>query len=253
MKKYSFMLYSTYMQFIFIGATFFSTFIGGLIGIKFRDKLHTILGLTAGVILGVVAFDLFPEIINLTHETGTRAIVPMIALVIAFLVFHIAEKTLLIHHSHEEHYGPHTHPHVGRLQALALTGHSFLDGAAIGLGFQVSAATGIIVAVAVIAHDFSDGLNTVSLMLRHKNATRQASWFWFLDALAPVSGGVSTLFFSLKSEALLIYLGCFTGFLLYIGVADILPEAHSHNSSWKTIAATVLGVVFMYVVVSLIG
>ena len=40
-----------------------------------------------------------------------------------------------------------------------------MDGVGIGLAFQVSNAVGIVVAVAVIAHDFCDGLNTVGLML----------------------------------------------------------------------------------------
>lgn len=240
------------MQFVFIIMTFFSTFLGGLVGLKFKDRLHTILGFTAGVILGVIVFDLFPEIIELVHETGVKPEIPMIALIGAFLLFHVAEKTILIHHSHETHYGPHTHPHVGKFQALALAGHSFLDGAAIGLGFQVNMATGILVAVAVIAHDFSDGLNTVSLMLRHKNTNKQALWFLFFDSLAPVLGGLSTLLFTLPNKALIIYLGLFTGFLLYIGVADILPEAHSEKSSWKTLAATILGVVFMYIVVRMV-
>jgi zinc transporter ZupT len=236
------------MQYIFIFATFLSTFLGGLVGLKFRDKLQTLLGFTAGVILGVIAFDLFPEIIDLTQQTGLSSTMPMLALVIAFLIFHIAEKTILIHHSHEEAYGPHTHPHVGVGQALALAGHSFLDGAAIGLGFQVSAATGVLVAVAVIAHDFSDGLNTVALMLRHKNTERRALWFLFVDAIAPVVGGFSTFFWTFSSPTLLMYLGFFTGFLLYIGVADILPEAHNHNSSWKTLIATVCGVAFIFIV-----
>jgi zinc transporter ZupT len=173
---------------------------------------------------------------------------PMIALVAGFMVFHIAEKLLLVHHSHEDHYGPHTHPTVGKFQALALAGHSFLDGVGIGLGFQISGATGIFVALAVISHDFADGLNTVSLMLRHKNTDRKALQFLFIDALAPVLGGLSTLLFTLSEKTLLLYLGFFAGFLLYIGVSDILPQAHSKNSSLKTVGMTVLGIIFIFLI-----
>jgi ZIP family zinc transporter len=172
----------------------------------------------------------------------------MIFLVFGFLIFHIAEKLLLVHHTHEDHYGPHTHPTVGKFQALALAGHSFLDGIGIGLGFQISTATGLFVAIAVIAHDFADGLNTVSLMIRHKNTDRRAMQFLFIDALAPVLGGLSTIFFTLSEKSLLAYLGFFAGFLLYIGVSDILPEAHSKNSSLKTVGMTILGIVFIFLV-----
>jgi ZIP family zinc transporter len=178
---------------------------------------------------------------------------PMIALVSGFLIFHIAEKVLLIHHVHEEQYGDHKHPTVGMFSALALSGHSFLDGVGIGLGFQVSTGVGIAVALAVLAHDFTDGLNTVSLMLRHKNTEKRALRFLYIDALAPVLGGLSTLFFTLSADVLVIYLGFFAGFLLYIGASDILPEAHSKHSSMKTVFMTLFGVVFMYFITSLIG
>ena len=235
------------MQFVFILMTFVSTFLGGLFGLKYKDKMNLILGLTAGVILGVVTFDIFPEIINLTAKLGVDSTKPMIALVCGFLIFHIAEKVLMIH-NHEEQYAPHTHPVVGKFQALALAGHSFLDGVGIGLAFKVSGPIGILVAIAVISHDFADGLNTVSMMLRHQNTNKQALKFLFIDAAAPVLGGISTLFFTLSEKTLLAYLGFFAGFLLYIGVSDILPEAHSKNSSMKTVLMTVLGVLFIFLI-----
>ncbi|MBX4215905.1 ZIP family metal transporter [Candidatus Parcubacteria bacterium] len=237
------------MALVFILLTFVSTFAGGLFALRFRHRMHLILGFTAGVLLAVVAFDIFPEIILLTGQLSVPPLAPMIALVLSFLLFHIVEKFLLIHHSHEaETYGPHKHPTVGVLSASALIGHSFLDGVGIGLGFQISGSVGIMIAIAVIAHDFSDGLNTVSLMLAHKNTERRALWFLFFDALAPVIGGLSTLFFAVPQNILLLYLGFFAGFLLYIGASDILPEAHSQDSSWRTVLATVLGVLFIYFV-----
>src|SRR6185436_2217410 len=104
-----------------------------------------------------------------------------VALVAGFLIFHILEKSISIHHSHEDEYADHKHPHIGMASALALIGHSFMDGVGIGLGFQVSPAVGILVAIAVIAHDFTDGMNTVSLMLRHKNSTPRARMFLMFD------------------------------------------------------------------------
>lgn len=240
------------MAIAFILATFVSTMLGGFVGIRHRDKLHIILGFTAGVLLAVVAFDIFPEIATLLGKLGGDPVKPMMALVVGFLAFHIAEKFFLIHHSHEEEYGAHHHPSVGVLSALALSGHSFLDGVGIGLGFQVSSAVGMIVAIAVIAHDFSDGLNTVSLLLAHHNSVRRALWYLFVDATAPILGGISTLFFALSPRLLLIYLGFFAGFLLYIGVSDILPEAHSHGASVKTIIATLVGVAFIFLVTQLV-
>ena len=229
-------------------ATFFSTLLGGLFTMKNKDRLHLVMGFTAGVLLGVVDFDIFPEIINEINETGYNPIYAMIALVSGFLVFHILEKSIVMHHSHEDEYADHKHPDVGIASAIALAGHSLMDGVGIGLGFQVSNTVGVLVAVAVIAHDFTDGMNTITLMLTNKNSMKKAKWFLLVDALAPVVGALSTLFFTVSSHFLILYLGFFAGFLLYIGASDILPEAHSKHSSWKTIALTVFGVVFTFVV-----
>lgn len=227
-------------------ATFVSTLTGGLTGLKNRDRLHRLLGYTAGVLLGVVAFDLLPEIFkNLTknHESATGA---MVALVCGFLVFHIVEKSILIHHTNEGEYSPHHHPQVGVASALALSGHSFLDGVGIGLGFQAGTSVGIAVAIAVIAHDFTDGLNTVNLMILNKNRSKKAFMFLLLDASTPILGVLVTLLFKVSAGALTLYLGFFAGFLLYIGSSEILPEAHSKHSSYGTIGLTLLGVLFMF-------
>lgn len=229
-------------------ATFVSTMSGGFTAIKNKRHLHYILGYTAGIILGVIAFDILPEMFDILRKSHLSSNAPMIALAAGFLVFHIIEKTMLIHHAHETEYGKHHHPQVGILSALALSGHSFLDGVGIGIGFQVNSTVGVAVAIAVIGHDFADGLNTVSLMLSHKNNTRKAVVLLLVDAIAPLLGVVSTLFFHLSEAQLVIYLGFFAGFLLYIGASDILPQAHEENSSKLTIALTVLGVVFMYVI-----
>jgi len=237
---------------IFSIITFFSTLLGGLFAIRFKNKLHLIMGFTAGVILGVVSFDILPEIISQVNENNIRPIEPMIALVSGFLLFHILEKTILIHHMHEGEYAEHRHPNVGILSALALVGHSFMDGVAIGLGFKVAGTVGVLVAVAVISHDFTDGMNTITLMLHHKNSDKKAKAFLLLDAIAPVLGVLSTLSFEISSRFLLWYLGFFAGFLLYIGVSDILPEAHSKHSSLKLVGLTILGVVFIFLVTRLI-
>jgi len=229
-------------------ATFFSTLFGGLFAVKYKNKLHLIMGFTAGVLLGVVSFDIFPEIIGRVNAGGFKPIEPMVALVAGFLLFHILEKSIVIHHAHEGDYAEHKHPHVGILSAIALAGHSFMDGVGIGLGFQINPAVGLLVAVAVISHDFTDGMNTVTLMLTNHNSDRKSKMFLLLDALTPVLGAASTLLFHVSSHFLVWYLGFFAGFLLYIGASDILPEAHSKQSSGKLIGLTIFGVVLTFVI-----
>ena len=180
--------------------TFVSTYFGGLLALRFKNNLHSIMGFTAGVLLGVVSFEIFPEIIELIRENDFSVTGAMVALVAGFLVFHILEKSVLLHHGHEDMYSTHTHPHVGTISALALIGHSLMDGIGIGLAFQINPGVGIAVAIAVISHDFTDGMNTITLMLHNKNTTAKSKLFLLFDALAPIIGALSTLFYNLDIE-----------------------------------------------------
>lgn len=237
---------------LFSIAAFFSTYLGGLFSLRFKEKLHIIMSFAAGILLGVFSFEVLPEIINEVKINDLDPLWAMIAFVCGFMFFHIIEKSILIHHAQEEAYAIHKHPNVGIFSAIALASHSFVDGLGIGLGFQVSEATGLLVTLAVISHDFTDGMNTVTLLLSHKNKIETVKRFLFLDALAPILGAVSTLIFKLPHSFLVLYLGFFGGFLMYIGASDILPEAHSEQSSLKLIGLTIMGLLFVFAVTRLV-
>jgi len=237
--------------FLFSVAASIAALIGGYVAFCSRQKLNLALGFTAGLILGLVAFDLLPEIFEISASQNLDIMWPMIGLVSGFLLFHIVEKLILIHHGSESQYGPHQHPYVGVAGAVALSGHSFLDGLSIGIAFQINTAVGVAVAIAVIGHRFADGFNTTNVMLYHQNAPSRAKLMLMIAAAMPIIGGLTSLLFSLSESILGIYLGFFAGFLLYIGAADILPQAHSKGSSRWTILLTVGGAIFMFLITRL--
>jgi ZIP family zinc transporter len=229
--------------------TVVSTTIGGVVALRARDRMHLVLGASAGVLLGLVAFDLLPEVFRLG---GVPDGVPtfMVAFVLGFLVLHVVERAAGVHESVDSEYGEHHHNVSGTLGAAGLIGHSFLDGLGIGLAFQVSSTVGWAVAIAVLAHDFADGLNTVTLMRRAGHDKRRARIALALDALAPVAGVLVARLISPPDSVLALYLGAFAGLLTYLATADILPEAHAHHPSRLTLVMTLGGVAFMYVVAS---
>lgn len=225
-----------------------ATFLGGIFALKFKDKLHLILGFSAGAVIGVAFFDLLPESLSLaTAQYDVKFVATTIAA--GFLIYLILDRTITLHFCpNEECKNP---EHKGRLGAGTLSVHSFLDGAAIGLAFQASPVVGIIVTTAVLTHDFSDGINTVSLILKNKGTKSQAFNWLTIDAAAPFLGVLVTLFFSLPEQLLGLVLALFCGFFLYIGASDLLPESHhAHPAKWTTIM-TVLGVLVMYGVIRL--
>lgn len=241
------------MPILFALLTVASTCAGGVFALRHQRWLHLILGLTGGVVLGVVGFDLLPELYKLTAATGVESRLVMVAFVAAFLGFHIAEKLLLTHHAGPEHADHSGDQRVGLLAALALCGHSAADGLAIGLAFQVGGSVGIAVALAIIGHDFADGLNTVTLALSSGNSRRRAVALLAADMVAPVLGALLSLAVSLPKTALLFYLAAFTGLLLYIGASQVLPQAHQPRPSRPALALTIVGAGLMFVVTGALG
>ena len=48
-----------------------------------------------------------------------------------------------------------------------------------------------------------------------------------------------------------LYLGFFAEILLYLATCDILPEAHASHPTRLTLACTIIGVGFMWLVIGL--
>ena len=232
-------------------ATFFSTLLGGLFALKFKDRLHLILGFSAGAVIGVAFFDLIPEAINLGADKFSVSIITSI-IALGFVIYMILDRFIFLHgHNHEEgEVCLHTQ---GKLGAGTLSIHSLLDGIAIGLAFHISVAVGSIVTLAVLTHDFSDGINTVNMILKNNGNTKQALRWLLIDAIAPVTGVIFTLFFTLSQSTLGILLAIFAGFFLYIGACDLLPESHHEHPTFWTTFTTILGVLVLFGAIKLAG
>jgi len=241
-----------------------ATLLGGIFALRLHDKLHLVLGFSAGAVIAVAFFDLLPEALELGEGFYSGGTIMTIA-AIGFLAYLILDRTAFLHsHSHGVHHDHDGHVHEvqkttdnqnsrGILGASSLSIHSFLDGMAVGLAFQISSAVGIIVTVAVLTHDFSDGINTVNMILKNGGTRKQAFRWLMADAIAPVLGIISTLFFTVPIQGLAIIIALFAGFFLYIGASDLIPESHHAHPKFLTTLMTILGAVVLYVAIHLVG
>jgi ZIP family zinc transporter len=236
-------------------AALVSTSVGGVVAARVGDRRHLVLGLAAGLMLGVVGFDLLPEALRQAHHPVFGVPAGLLTAVGGFLSLHVVERALALHRGGEEHFGNHSHAvqSIGLTAGTALVLHSVLDGVGIGAGFQAGTTVGVAVAVAVVAHDFADGFNTFTITSLYGNARRRAFTLLGLDALAPVAGAVIGTLIHFPPLAVGLYLGYFAGFLLYLATANILPEAHAAHDSRATLALTVGGAAIMWLVVGFSG
>ena len=233
--------------------TVLATFLGGMLALRAKDRFHLVLGLSAGLLLGLVGFDLLPEIFEMNTDNliGVRTI--SVALIAGFLSLHFIEQFAGSHEPAESDYG-HEHTHsveiAGTVGAIAMAGHIFLDGVALALAFKVSNALGYAVFIAMLVHAFSDGLNTVALLVKTGQWRSRGKYLLAVDALARVGGAAIGSALTISDSNLAIYLAVFSGIVIYLATSHILPEAHSKHPSKVTMLATLTGVVIMWAVVS---
>lgn len=217
------------------GLTVLSTLAGGLVALRMHRDLQTLIALTGGVVVAVALFDVLPEAMEATGDPDRVA-----ALMGAgFLAFFLAERALVLHHRDETELAR-AHGQVGALGAAGLSLHSFVDGLGIGFAFNLSTGTGLLVFLAVISHDFADGLNTVSFILRQSDDRKRAIRWLTIDAAAPLLGAIVGSLLTVSEYTLGQLLAVYAGFFLFMGATDLLPEAHQHPSG-RRVALTVAG------------
>ena len=235
---------------------FFSTLAGGFAALRLRHRLHAFMALAAGVVVATAVADLLPEAFHLVGEEHVLDV--GIAAVVGFIGFSLIEAFL--HQASFEHAGSHDHDHalereadhdhaavraaavdaaraargrpsvlLGVLPPASLIVHSTLDGLAIGLAFQAGTELGFIVLLAVLAHDFADGMNVVTLALDAARGERLAVVLLVLDAIAPVAGAALSTLISISPTTLGVLLATFGGAFIAIGAGHLLPESQHRD------------------------
>jgi ZIP family zinc transporter len=243
------------MAIAFAAITVLATTFGGYVALRSSDRFHLVLGLSAGLLLGLVGFDLLPEVFTMNKSLWWGVPAVSVAILVGFLALHIIEGVFGSHEPAESDYG-HDHEHhniAGAVGAVAMGGHVFLDGIGLGVAFQIDKKLGFAVFLAVLVHAFSDGLNTVSLMVKSGHWTSRSYTLLGVDAVARIGGATFGTYLALSDSLMSIYLALFSGFVIYLATSHILPEAHSRHSSRWTFGATILGVALMWVIVAALG
>ena len=217
-----------------------ATMLGGLAALGLRERLHLILGFCAGAVIAVAFFDLLPEALSMGVHPPRIVVTAAAA---GFFLYLLFDRLVSLQGAKTGANGSRWRSSIG---ASSFSAHSLLDGFAIGIAFQAGQAIGFVVATAVLVHDFSDGLNTVNVVVRNGGERKTALTWLVVDALAPLAGATFSLLIAQPSAWLELLLAGFSGFFLYIGASDLLPESQrAFPRLWTTIA-TLMGAGLLY-------
>jgi len=201
--------------FVYALLTSAATVAGGLL--PFQPRLRQIemrylIAFASGLMISIVFFDLLPQ--SMPGST--------IALALGFFVVYLVEKLVMIHACGEEECEGHA---VGWTSLVGIALESLIDGAAIVAAFGVAPALGVIVALAVFAHELPRGFATTAIMRNAGYGPRGIAVALAVDAgFTPIGALLAS--FVARPEILPHLVAFAAGTFLYVGASDLLPEAH---------------------------
>ncbi len=223
-------------------AAFAATLSAGIFIKTFKNNIGVVCAFSAGFFIALSLLNLIPNILSIAIQAQISFEKPLFIAAAGFLVFLALDLTFSkLHPNGHIVTKKNLKPRIGVLSTIEFCSHGFVEGLAIGVGFQIQLGLGIFVAIAVISHDFCDGISTLALMLNSGNTVKSSMGMLLVDAIAPVIGAASTLFFSLQNYFLVFMLSFLAGSFLYIGGGNLLPDANRMNRPFVTLILFALG------------
>jgi zinc transporter ZupT len=225
-----------------VAVAFLATFSAGLFATKLKNHIGIVCAFSAGFFIALSIFGLLPDILKIAPSaqisTGQLLAAAVIGFGFLFAVNRSFSRTYMKSHTITKIT---FQPKVGLLSTAEFCSHAFLEGIAIGVSFQFQFSLGIFVAVAVVAHDFCDGITTLTLMLESGNNLKSSLALLFVDAVAPAFGAAATFIFVFQKFMMVYALSFLLGSFLYMGGGILLPDAYRMNRPTVTVALFLTG------------
>lgn len=199
-----------------------------------------IIAVAAGIIFATAFFELIPESIELARSSWPYWTI------VGFALFFMLEQFMVMHACSDKD-DPCSHT-PSRTAVLGIGLHSLVDGMLIGLGFEVSSAVGIIATVAVVVHEFPEGIFSYTLLVHGKVEEKQALFYSWLIALATPVGTLLTLLLirGWSDQIIGALLAITAGNFIYISATDLIPETHK-KSARSSVVLVIVGIVIVYI------
>lgn len=184
-----------------------------------RKFMSSMIGLSSGLMLAVVAFELLPEAFLLGGVLSTVAGLGVGALAASLLDEFISRLTYI---KRREGKG---YIKAGMLLGVGIALHNFPEGLAIGSGFMAQERLGIGLAVVIALHNMPEGIAMVTPM-RVGGYSRMKAFLLTLLAGAPMGVGacVGALVGSYAYGLIGLCLAFAGGTMLYITLGELLPK-----------------------------
>jgi ZIP family zinc transporter/zinc and cadmium transporter len=196
--------------------------VGGLVLVRaegVQRYLRYFVALGAGFLMATAVLEMLPESLKLDLKLA-----PVLVMA-GYCAVHFLEHTINAHF----HFGKETHAHefISAHTSYSVLGglavHALFDGVAIGSGFALSPALGLLIFLAILLHKVPEGFTIASVMLASGRSRRTALYSAVALAGATLVG---VLVIELAPGLVRFGLPVSAGVALYVAATDLVPEVN---------------------------
>jgi len=204
--------------------------------------LHAMLGVSAGLLIGVVLLDILPESFRTGVDFSMDPRIAPVATAAGFFTLLLVERYLM----GREEGGGHFHVEDGRkiqpygtLAVSALAIHGVMDGVVVPFGLAAGQLVGTVITLAMVAHQIPDSFAALSVGLASESSSRRAALYVVATATdTPLGIVFGAVLLNFVPTLLPIGLGFSAGTFLFVSAADLLPELQ-HKARSKMVTASI--------------
>lgn len=225
------------------------TLAGGVVALRLSAYRHWVTAFSSGALIAIAVVELLPEAFSLEHAADGLSgdhLGVLQACGVGFLLFYLLDLAVPEQHAagHEHHrHAPSVPRIVGIVGALTLCMHRVIDGLMLSAATQAAMES---IGAAVVLHNFTDGLTTVSVLLRDAHSRVRAFIFVAVVAASPLVGAALGSIVTVSAAGMGLSLAGIAGALLYVGGSHLF-ERHHHGSAQRfTPVAALVGFFLVY-------
>lgn len=235
-----------------IEITLFVTIIGGIssgIGgilcslknFKNKKNLYSLQQFTAGIMTGIVCFDMLPKSFEITNVW-----INIIGVIIGIAFIYLLNNILNRYNNKKYSYNL----IMSLFIMISMAFHNLIEGLAIGASFCYSFSMGLSVIIAIILHDIPEGVivgmsNNIAGMNKERNIvnTILVGSITGIGALVGgIIGNINDIFTSLS-------LSIASGVMLYIISCELIPSLYNECNNKVINISYIIGILISYIIV----
>ena len=224
-----------------VGGTGLGGVVSAFFGNVSRRTQSVVLGIAAGVMLAVVAFDLMPEALD-AGGPGYATIGILAGVILVAMLDQLPHTHFLATDRESSRF-----VRTGVIVGLGIAMHNFPEGLAIGAGYSSNPALGLGLGLVIALHNCPEGMAMACPMIIGGMKPARAVAVTAIAGLPMGLGALAgALLGSLSPVWLSISLGLAAGAMLFVTCDELIPDAHElaqgHSGTYGIVAGVLAGI-----------